>query len=123
MDYTEAVRAVREQLDAGVNDFAAAGALDLTLQAWRHLAGADQVWDRVGLELLDVQGRLYVDLDVTVEADPPSDGPQTRTAVVELVEDLARHHERHAAAGGPLTQRLDHAAAAQQLHRAAAVLA
>ncbi|XVU24186.1 hypothetical protein ACQPZJ_44310 [Actinoplanes sp. CA-054009] len=123
MDYTEAVRAVREQLDAGVDELAAAGALDLTLQAWRHLADADRVWDQVGLELLDVKGRLYADLDVTVEADPPSDGQQTRAAVVELVEGLARHHERNAAAGGPFAQRLDHAAAAQQLHRAAAVLA
>jgi hypothetical protein len=121
MDYTEAVRAVREQLDAGV-ELAPAAALHLSLQAWRRLAAADPVWDKVGLELLDVRDRLYADQDVAVEADPPRDGAQTRAAVAALIEHLARYHETGATSAGPLAQRLDHDAAAQQLRRAAAAL-
>jgi len=123
MEYTTATRAVRDNLATGEDDLAAAGALDLALQAWRTLAAEDAAWDRLGLELLDVQGRLYVDQDVTVEADPPRDGPQTRAAVRELLESLAQHHEALAAATSPLAQRLDHDAGARQLRHAAATLA
>jgi hypothetical protein len=123
MDCTKAARTVGDNLIAGGDEFAAAGAMYLALQAWRHLAGADKAWDRLGLELLDVRGRLYAGQDVVVEAAPPHDGPGTRAAVVALVEHLARHHEALAAGSGPLAQRLDHDAGVQQLRRAAAALA
>jgi hypothetical protein len=124
MEYIEAAAAVSEQLGAGDDEYAPAGAVQLGLTAWQHLAEADRIWDRVGTVLLDVQGRLYLDQAVTVVADPPHDGPQTRAAVAGLLTALARHHQGLAAAGtGELYLRLDHDAAARQLRDAAAVLA
>ena len=123
MEYTEAAQVVSASLAAGGDDLAAAGAMSLALEAWRHLAGTDRAWDRFALELLDIHSRLYQDQCVAVEAEPPQDdGPQIRAAVTALVEQLARHHERHALDDVDLAQRLDHDACAQQLRRAAAAL-
>lgn len=122
MNYTEAVQAVGDNLANGDDDLAAAAAMHLALQAWRHLAAADATWDGLGLNLLDIQHRLYRDQDVAVEADPPRDGPGTRAAVAELLQRLARHHEALAIGNRPLPDRLEHDAAAQQLRRAAAAL-
>lgn len=124
MEYTTAAQTVRENLAAGTDEHASSAALNLALQAWRTLAAGDATWDLLGLELLTVHARLYVEeQEVRVEADPPSDGPQTRTAVRDLLETLAQHHELMSVAGsGPLSRRLDHDAAAQQLRRAAAEL-
>jgi hypothetical protein len=123
MEYTEAARAVSDALAGGDDDLAAAGAMYLALQAWRHLADTDPVWDQFGLQLLEVQGQLYAGQDVVVEADPPRDGSRTRSAVTTLVEQLARRHEALSAEAGPLAHRLTHDACAQQLRRAVSVLA
>jgi len=124
MDYTQAARAVAASLAAGDDEMAAPGALHLAIQAWRHLADGDAAWDRFGLELLDLRTRLYPDDDVAVEVDaPPHDGPELRAVLSELVEELARYHQRLAANSDlALVQRLEHDAAAHQLRRAVAVL-
>ncbi|MFC4066713.1 hypothetical protein [Actinoplanes subglobosus] len=124
MEYIEAAAAVSDHLGAGDDELAPAGAVHLGLTAWQHLVGEDRIWDRVGTVLLEVQGRLYLDQAVTIEAQPPRDDPQTRAAVAGLLTALARHHQERATAGaGELHLRLDHDAAAQQLRAAAAVLA
>ena len=126
MEYMEATRALGERLAAGEDDLAAAGAVQLAIEAWKHLAGVDTAWDRFGLALLDIQARLYSEeVDVVVNAAAPStDDPELRTAVADLVEQLAQHHERLAAdEHTALAQRLNHDAGAQHLRRAAAALA
>ena len=122
MEYTSALAAIRDHLAAGDGEFAPAGAIHLILRAWEQLAAGDAVWDRLGLEILDVQRRLYRGQDVAVDVEPAQDGPQTRAAVCEVLEQLARHHEQ-AAGSGELASRLSHDAAAQQCRRAAALLA
>jgi len=124
MDYTQAARAVAASLAAGDDEMAAPGALNLAIQAWHQLAETDTAWDRFGLELLDLRTRLYPGDDISVEADaPPGDGPELRAVLGELVEELARHHQRLAANGDlALAQRLEQDAAAHQLRRAVAVL-
>ena len=124
MDYTQAARAVYASLAAGDDEMAAPGALHLAIQAWRHNAEADTAWDRFGIELLDVRTRLYPSDDIAVEADAPAgDGPELRAVLSELVEELARYHQRLAANSNlALAQRLEHDAVAQQLRRAVAVL-
>ncbi|WP_157551506.1 hypothetical protein [Micromonospora globosa] len=123
MEFPEAARVLGARLAAGDDSLAAAGAVHLAVEAWKHLGGSDPAWDRFGLEVLDVRSRLYVD-DVEVEAAAPNaDGPEVRAAVRDLIGHLARHHDRCAVARDGLAQRLDHDAAAQQLRRAAAALA
>ena len=122
INYTDAVRAVTTSLADGGDDFAAAGAISLVLQAWRRLGGTDPVWDRVGLDLLEVRSQLYPDQDVRVAAGDPHADPQTRAAVAGLLEQLARHHQQLAAGDAPLADRLAHDAGVQQLRDAAAAL-
>src|SRR5262249_40084964 len=98
MKYANAVQATSAVLAQGGDPLAAAGAVDLAMQAWRDLAGADAAWDYFGLGLLEVCTRLYPHRDVAIHADPPpSDGPTLRGAVADLIEELARYHEREAA--------------------------
>lgn len=125
MNYTDAARMAREELTFDDGDELAAAALQLALQAWRAAAGADPVWDRFGLELLDVRDRLYPTPPVVAVAEPPpGDGPHTRTTVTELVEALADRHRRVAGDDQrPLAQRLKHDSVAVQLRDAAATLA
>ena len=123
MDYTDAVRTVTTNLAAGGDEFAAAAAISLALQAWKQLGGTDSVWDRIGLDLLEVRGQLYPDQDVRVAAADPTADPATRAAVAALLEQLAGHHQQLAAGDGPLAERLAHDAGVQQLREAAAALA
>ncbi|MEV4830609.1 hypothetical protein AB0K25_20100 [Micromonospora sp. NPDC049257] len=122
MRFMEAAEVLAARLADGDDDLAAGGALQLMIDAWRYLGGSDPAWDRFGLEVLDVRSRMYPD-EVAVAADvPDADRPQLRTAVRDLVEQLARHHERHAVDHDDLAHRLSHDATAQQLRRAAAAL-
>lgn len=126
MTYAQAAREITARLAHGVDDTAAAGALQLAIEAWKCLAGTDLAWDRYGLELLDVRARLYSDHDdVVVDAGTPvRDDAETRLAVTALLEQLARHHDRLAADDrDDLARRLSHDAGAQQLRRAVAALA
>ncbi|MEH1017890.1 hypothetical protein V6U90_33135 [Micromonospora sp. CPCC 206060] len=125
MEFADATSALTARLAAGNDDLAAAGAIHLAVEAWKRLSGGDAAWDRFGLELLDVRSRLYSDDDVVVDATvPATDGPHLRHAVMDLVEQLAQHHDRRAVhPDNGLAQRLDHDAAAQQLRRAVAALA
>jgi hypothetical protein len=123
MEFPEAARVLSARLAAGDDSLAAAGAVHLAIEAWKHLGGVDPAWDRFGLEVLDVRSRLYEDDVVVDAATPGADGPEVRAAVMDLIEQLARHHCRCAVAGDGLAQRLGHEAAAQQLRRAAAALA
>lgn len=124
MEYIEAIHEIRSRLSTGGDRYAAAAALHLAIEAWSNFAGGDPAWDQVGLELLDLRGRLYLDEDVAVDAEPPSgDSVQVRTAVSALLQELAAHHDRLARYGhGDLTVRLDHDAGAEQCRQAAAVL-
>ncbi|MFD0783728.1 hypothetical protein ACFQZ8_07360 [Micromonospora azadirachtae] len=123
MEFLEAATVLSARLAAGDDSLAAAGAVYLAIEAWKHLGGVDPAWDRFGLEVLDVRSRLYED-DVEVDvAVPDADGPEVRAAVMDLIGHLARYHVRRAVAEDGLAQRLDHDAAAQQLRRAAAALA
>lgn len=122
MEFAEAANVLTVRLAAGDDGLAAAGAVHLAIEAWKHLGGVDPAWERFGLEVLDVRSRLYAD-DVIVEAAAPdADGPEVRAAVRDLIEHLAQYHDRRAVAEDGLAQRLDHDAAAQQLRRAAAAL-
>ncbi|MEU8073092.1 hypothetical protein AB0B20_25375 [Micromonospora sp. NPDC049151] len=126
MEYIEATRQVGARLADAADQTAAAGAVQLAIEAWKSLAGSDLAWDQFGLELLDIRARLYSDYDdVVVDAAAPTrDDVETRLALTELVEQLARHHERLAADDrDDLARRLSHDAGAQQLRRAAAALA
>lgn len=125
MEFAEATRLLTARLAAGDDGLAAAGAVHLAVEAWKHLAGSDYAWDRFGLEVLDVRSRLYSGDDEVVvgAAVPEADEPQVRAALMDLVEHLAQHHDRCAATQKGLAQRLDHDAAAHQLRRAAAALA
>lgn len=126
MEYIEATRQIGARLADAVDDTAAAGAVQLAIQAWQHLAGSDLAWDHFGLELLEIRARFYAEHDdVVVDAAAPErDDTETRLAVTTLVEHLARHHERQAVDDrNDVARRLDHDAAAQQLRRAAAALA
>ncbi|MFI7511582.1 hypothetical protein ACIBSS_32715 [Micromonospora aurantiaca] len=123
MKFVEAAEALAARLADGNDDLAAGGAVQLMIEAWQYLGGFDPAWDRFGLEVLDVRSRMYSD-EIVVDADAPEvDHPQLRLAVIDLVEQLARHHERHAVNQDHLARRLHHDATAQQLRRAAAVLA
>ena len=123
MEFPEAATILSARLAAGGDSLAAAGAVHLAIEAWKHLGGVDPAWDRLGLEVLDVRSRLYEDDVVLDAAAPDADGPEVRAAVRDLIEHLAQHHDRRAVAEDGLAQRLDHDAAAQQLRRAAAALA
>ncbi|MET7879856.1 hypothetical protein ABZS52_23355 [Micromonospora profundi] len=125
MSYPEAAREIAARLAHGVDDTAAAGAVQLAIEAWKSLAGTDLAWDRLGLELLDVRARLYSDHDdIVVAAEAPiRDDAETRLAVTTLLEQLARYHDRMAADDrDDLARRLSHDAGAQQLRRAVAAL-
>ncbi|MEV4824538.1 hypothetical protein [Micromonospora sp. NPDC049274] len=125
MEYAEAAREMMARLADDADDVAAAGVIQLALEAWKRLAGTDLAWDRFGLELLDVRARLYADHDVVVDAEAPvRDDADTRLVVATLMEQLARYHERQATNDrDDLARRLSHDAGAQQLRRAAAALA
>ncbi|MET9300677.1 hypothetical protein ABZX66_15250 [Micromonospora aurantiaca] len=126
MEYIEATRQVGARLADAADHIAAAGAVQLAIEAWKSLAGSDLAWDQFGLELLDIRARLHSDYDdVVVDAAAPArDDVETRLAVTALVEQLARYHERLAADDrDDLARRLTHDAGAQQLRRAAAALA
>lgn len=124
MTYSATANAVSDELRHDDDDDLAQAALELALQAWQVLAGDDPAWDRFGLELLDVRGRLHpIPTVVAVAAPPVADQPETRRAVASLMQALASRHER--AATSPklaLTRRLELDAAAVQLRRAAAML-
>jgi len=122
MEFSEAVRAVTASLAAGGDPHAAAAAIWLALQAWRHLGDLDPVWDRVGVDLLEVRDRFYADQDVQVETEPPGDRRAARTAVAVLLGRLADHHLALAAVDGPLPIRLAHDAGAERLREIAAAL-
>lgn len=123
MEFAEAANVLTVRLAAGDDSLAAAGAVHLAIEAWKHLGGFDPAWDRFGLEVLDVRSRLYEDDVVVDAAAPDTDGPEVRAAVRDLIEHLAQHHDRCAVAQDGLAGRLDHDAAAEQLRRAAAALA
>ncbi|RKF24671.1 hypothetical protein [Micromonospora globbae] len=125
MKYIEAANQINALLRDEPDDLVAGGAMYLACEAWKQLAGSDIAWDRFGLELLDVRARHYSDhQDVTVDAEGPvRDDAETRLAVTDMVEQLARYHQRCAVDGRlGLAGRLSHDAAAQQLRRAAAAL-
>lgn len=125
MKYVDAAREISSRLRAEPDDLAVAGAMQLACEAWKQLAGNDLAWDRLGLELLDVRARLYADhQDVIVDAEAPvRDDAETRLAVTDMLEQLARYHERCAVDERfDLAARLSHDAGAQQLRRAAAAL-
>ncbi len=125
MNYLDALCRATVDLNDGDADAAAQAALQLAIGAWRQLAGVDRAWDVFGLELLDVADRLYPYPDVAVNAEPPeSDDPQLRAAVVDLVGALAQRCDRVAADETlPLTERLRHSAAGEQLRHAQTALA
>ncbi|BCY11012.1 hypothetical protein [Actinoplanes sp. L3-i22] len=123
MEFTQAARAVIEDLKAG-NELALAAAVALALRAWRTLAAGDPTaWDLFGLDVLAVQQMLYVQVQVEVQADPPHDDGPTRALLQQLVGQLADHHAQRAATGtDSLDERLEHEAGSIQLRRALAVL-
>ncbi|WBC08890.1 hypothetical protein [Micromonospora sp. WMMA1947] len=126
MEYIEATRQVGARLADAADHTAAAGAVQLAIEAWKSLAGSDLAWDQFGLELLDIRARLYSEYDDVVvnAAAPVRDDAETRLALTALVEQLARYHERLAVDDrDDLARRLSHDAGAQQLRRAAAALA
>lgn len=126
MEFVEATSTLTARLAAGNDDLAAAGAICLAVEAWKHLAGEDTAWDRFGLEILDVRSRLYTHYDdVVVDTTlPTTSSAHIRDAVRELVAQLARYHDHRALdADIALSERLDHNAVAQQLRRAVAALA
>ena len=123
MEYIEAVTTVTELLGSGDDEYVPEGAIYLGLQAWKHLAQGDGVWDELGLTLMDVENRLHPEERVEIEAGVPVEGPGTRAAVAAMLLQLAQHYQDVAGSGvGPLQVRLDHDAAAVQLRRVAAVL-
>ncbi|GGM22597.1 hypothetical protein ACFFX1_11035 [Dactylosporangium sucinum] len=125
MTYNDLARAVTNELGADDGDELAQAALQLALQAWHALADGDPAWDRFGLDLLDVRGRLHPNPTVAVVTPAPDrDRPELRAAVTTLVQALADRHERVAAgAERALAQRLQLDGAAVQLRRAAEALA
>ncbi len=124
MDFIPAAEAVTALLATRADDAAPDAALYLTIMAWAALAEADPAWDRFGLELLDIRTRLYPDSGIVVDARPPAhDEPRLRQSLTGLVAALADHHDTLAADERlGLALRLEHDAAAHQLHYAVGVL-
>jgi hypothetical protein len=123
MDYTDAVRAVTTSLAAGGDDFAAAAAISLPWGAWRHLGSTDPVWDRVGLELLDVRGRALPRPGRECRGGRPRRGSADAGRGGRIARAAGSPPPAAGRGDAPLAEQLAHDADVQQLRDAAAALA
>jgi hypothetical protein len=122
MDYLIAVHQTANELrHPAPDDLGAQVAIELVMHAWPLLASTDPTWDLLATDLLAIRDVLYPGrAPIMIAVEPAVRDTRTVRGAVRLLLALAELFER-ATSDGAIhhTRRLQYAAAAIQVRRAA----